>query len=259
MTYKTNPQRYLTSLQIDEIRHLAVSLFTEDKKNRKPLTYAITDIHGMLDPFLQMLNFIRIQQNDLIYIEKIIFMGDYVDRGPNSAGVIAAIRLLEEISPEGVIISLMGNHEDMLLGDLLNNKGFTTYDKNTISSFGGVGHKVKIPEDVVDWLHDLALWNSDDLHYYVHAGFRVGVDISRQSVDDVLWIRDQFLNYEHDFGKHVIHGHTPINSLFRLPFRTNIDTGCVFGGPLTAAVISRDERQPLHFFQVKGKEKVLYL
>ena len=260
MTYKTDPHRFLTQAQIDKIEDFAVSLFVEGKEDRKPLTYVMTDIHGMLDPLLQMLGFIKSQQTSRTYVEKLVFMGDYVDRGPHSAGVIAAVRLLEEICPKDSVVSLMGNHEDMLLGDLYKNKGYTFYDKRTIASFEGKGNRAKIPEDVVEWLHGLPLWHWDELHYYVHAGFRKGVEIKNQQVDDVLWIREQFLNHEHDFGKHVLHGHTPVNSLFRLPFRTNLDTGCVFGGPMTCAEVSQDERQPTRFLQIKDeREKVLYL
>jgi serine/threonine protein phosphatase 1 len=94
-------------------------------------------------------------------------------------------------------------------------------------------------------------WREDGLRLFVHAGLRPGLPYNRQSDDDRLWIREGFLDVDYDFGKHVIHGHTPqLNGPERRRFRTNIDTGAVYGGALTAAVLNEENAAPIAFLRV---------
>ena len=216
------------------------------------ITYAIGDIHGCAEHLRALLN--RIEEHRAGRSRKLVFLGDYIDRGPDSAGVIASLRELQEREPENVIC-LLGNHEDLMLhahhapGLRLNwlmNGG----DK-ALRSFGVDGPEA-LPEDLVRWVEGLPTVHEDAQRYYVHAGFRPGRLAPDPDQHTRLWIREPFLSQEHDFGKYVIHGHTPCRSgepdVRR--YRTNLDTACVFGGALTAGVFT-DERGPaIQFLQV---------
>jgi serine/threonine protein phosphatase 1 len=99
----------------------------------------------------------------------------------------------------------------------------------------------------------LPTWREDEARLFVHAGLRPGVPYDRQSDDDRLWIREGFLDVDYDFGKHVIHGHTPrLDGPDRRRFRTNIDTGAVYGGALTAAMFDEESLAPLGFLSIPG-------
>ena len=99
----------------------------------------------------------------------------------------------------------------------------------------------ELPKDHLNWLRNLPTHFDDGLRFFVHAGIRPGVPLDRQTRDDMLWIREPFLSWTGDFGKLIVHGHSPTES--RRPDvrfnRINVDTGCVFfDGTLTAAVFT---------------------
>lgn len=201
--------------------------------------YVIGDIHGCHHELIQLLD--KIADHAGNEEKKLIFVGDYVDRGPNSRGVVNLVMMLEK---EGHV-ALMGNHEDMILA------GDYTYAAETIVSFGGFrGHY--IPEDVLNWMRSLPKYYEDDTIIVAHAGAKPGVPMNEQSEMMLLWYR-----YEQRgpalMGKHFYHGHTPFRGFIDTrDDRTNVDTGCVYDGQLTAAIVG-DDGKPEGFIQVPKK------
>jgi serine/threonine protein phosphatase 1 len=209
------------------------------------LTYAIGDIHGRLDLLMDLLSQIITHANGRSC--KLVFLGDYIDRGPDSAGVLALVRRFQQHWPESVIC-LKGNHEAMLL-EVVTEPAVTSWwlgngGDTTLASFG-VPHPGDLPADVLSWIAGLPTLYEDEHRYFVHAGLHPDLSLSEQDDQTKLWIRDEFLLVDHDFGKHVVHGHTPSQAGGPevRSYRTNLDTGAVFGGPLTAGVFT-DERGP---------------
>jgi serine/threonine protein phosphatase 1 len=240
----TNPERFLDKETIQNIVDIAMKL----TKNVGPITktFVMGDIHGLDKKLMRMLNFIADDQHDPDDNSyRFIFLGDYVDRGPGSAQVIAIVRLLQELMPKDKVLALMGNHEDMLLQEI-EERGFLMDNYATIQSFG----TNIIPNDVVDWLNNLPLIAEDDKHIYVHAGLMPGVPIEKQRDSDLLWIREQFLYTRFNFGKHVLHGHTPRKNVEKKMYRTNLDTGAVFGGIMVAAEITNRTFPDLYYVLV---------
>lgn len=236
---------------------------------RSRYTYAIGDIHGRDDLFEQMLRHIDLHADGKAY--RLVLLGDLVDRGPDSAGVLRRARTLAEAKPASVVV-LRGNHEDMMaracapgaridaVACWIANGGGAT-----LASFG-VKDPRHLPPDMVQWVSTLPTCWSDALRVFVHAGLDPASTWDDQSDTDRMWIRGPFLEADHDFGRHVVHGHTPMlpdapgGESFpdERPFRTNVDTGAVFGGPLTAAVFDHTDPRPLAFLQVaSGSEPVV--
>ena len=219
------------------------------------LTYAVGDIHGCADALDRLLA--AIDRHRAGRPRRLVFLGDYVDRGPDSAGVLTCLRSLEAREPASVVC-LMGNHEALMIDAYRSGLGTSTWLENggtaTLASYD-VADPEALPHDVLAWLSGLRTVHEDALRYYVHAGFRPG----RLGIDPVvttrLWIREPFLGVDFDFGKHVVHGHTPQKSgrpdLRR--HRSNLDTACVFGRTLTAAVFTDEWAAPAEILQVGAK------
>ena len=221
-----------------------------------PLTYAIGDVHGcaaLLDVLLE-----QIADHAGDRPSRLVFLGDYIDRGPDSAAVLRTVSRLHWAEPDRVAC-LMGNHERMLLDALLApqtaehwlyNGGDATLDSFGARDVGG------LPRDTLDWLEALPTLHADAARWYVHAGFRPGNGSPDPDDHNRLWIREPFLEGDHDFGRHVVHGHTPQRSgrpeIRR--FRTNLDTAAVYGGALTAGVFSDAQGPALEFLQVRPDE-----
>jgi len=219
-----------------------------------PLTYAIGDVHGctaLLDTLLE-----RIADHAGDRAHKLVFLGDYIDRGPDSAGVLRTLSRLCWAEPERVTC-LMGNHERMLLDALHTPQAAERWLYNggdaTLDSFGAT-EVAELPRDTLDWIEALPTLHADAARWYVHAGFRPGADIPDPDDHNRLWIREPFLEGDHDFGRHVVHGHTPQRNgrPERRRFRTNLDTGAVYGGALTAGVFSEMQGPAVDFLQVRA-------
>lgn len=204
------------------------------------LTYAIGDIHGCADLLDRLLA--RIEAHAGSESHGLVFLGDYIDRGPDSAGVLKTIRALQRRDPERVVC-LMGNHEAMLVAALRERGGDDHWRANggdaTLASFA-VDEPAAISGDVLDWIEALPTLHEDARRWYVHAGFRPGCEAPDPDIYSRLWIREPFLSEDHDFGRHVVHGHTPQMSGRPdvRPFRTNLDTAAVYGAALTAGVFT---------------------
>jgi serine/threonine protein phosphatase 1 len=215
------------------------------------LIFAIGDIHGSLRKLRSLIG--RCERYAGGQLTTFIFLGDYIDRGPESAGVISYVIDLQARLPERVI-ALKGNHEAIAL-DVVD--GATPADHwlgqggiETLRSYG-VRSAGELPGAHVKWLRSLPLSYDDSRRFFVHAGIDPDRPFDAQRDTDLFWIREPFLSDRRDHGRLIVHGHTPING--RKPDlqsnRLNIDTGAVFGGPLTAAVFCEAEIKPIAFVQ----------
>ncbi len=218
-----------------------------------PITYAIGDIHGSLD---KLKSLIAACEEDAAGREMIlVFLGDYIDRGPESAGVVRFMLSLQE-GLRDRIVTLLGNHEawalaildgTMPVGPWLVNGGAATLESY------GVGDVEDLPRAHLDWMRSLRLIYDDGRRFFVHAGVDPLRPLSAQHESALLWIREPFLDDERDYGRLVVHGHTPLRT-GRPDLRSNrlnLDTAAVFGGPLTAAVFNDAQTQPLGYLQAK--------
>jgi serine/threonine protein phosphatase 1 len=199
----------------------------------------------------------------------IIYLGDYIDRGPSSRRVIDAVRNgLGEFDR----IWLKGNHEAMMLDCLDPDRDDSWYGwlvnggDATLQSFGyplalrGYDSDVLaecLGDERVDWLSKLRLTYRVADYLFVHAGIRPGRRLEKQVERDLIWIREPFLSSRKDFGFVVVHGHTPVEEPEVKSNRICVDTGAVWGNRLTALVVDRtaDElvRNP-RFLSVEADE-----
>jgi serine/threonine protein phosphatase 1 len=189
-----------------------------------PVTYVIGDIHGCLGPLEQLLAKIAPRPED-----EIVFVGDYIDRGPQSKEVVDRLLTL----PHRCVF-LLGNHERMLL-DFLAGEDEEIYLENggrtTLASYGGDADK--IPASHLAFFHRLKPMYEKPDYLFVHAGIRPLVPVAEQSVEDLIWIRQEFFKFIGTYPKPVVFGHTPLRQVLMATDRIGIDTGCVFGGKLT--------------------------
>lgn len=222
-----------------------------EKHTRMPLTYAIGDIHGSLAKLTALLT--RCRQHADGRTMTFVFLGDYIDRGPDSAGVVRTLMRLQSELGERVV-ALTGNHEAIALavadGQTSAEYWFTQGGGATLRSYG-VESASELPPDHLAWLRSLRLSYDDGRRFFVHAGIDPAKPLDAQSGDNMLWIREPFLSDPSDHGRLIVHGHTPTQSgapdLRRN--RLNLDTGAVYGGPLTAAVFAEGETDPIGFLQ----------
>lgn len=227
--------------------------------------YAIGDIHGRADLLERLLQLIEADFQDRPAARgRIVYLGDYVDRGPDSRGVID---ILLADPPAGLdAVHLKGNHEDFLLrfadggatGEtwLMNGGGATMASygvAEAADTFHAIWHLDEIRRNFVDAMpaaHDvffraLALYHVEGDYLFVHAGLRPGVALERQSAEDMMWIRDDFLRAESDFGHVVVHGHSARPDPVERPNRIGIDTMAYRSGRLTALVLEGTSRRYL--------------
>ena len=214
--------------------------------------YAIGDVHGCADRLLALHRQIeRDIAGSPVEQGLEVHLGDYIDRGPDSAKVIR--RLVGLTSLAGMaVVNLRGNHEQMMLDTLRDGDGAATHwlrngGDATLASWGVA------PDGPAAWpgaiapaelafLQTLPLYHRVDGYVFVHAGLRPGLPLRAQSAEDMLWIRDGFLDYlgailpeAPEVG--VVHGHTPALRPNRGGRRLGIDTGAAMGGVLTCAVL----------------------
>jgi serine/threonine protein phosphatase 1 len=200
-------------------------------KNRRLL--AVGDIHGCRQALRELLDRVAPTEHD-----QLVFLGDYIDRGPDSAGVVGDLLALREHLPGTVF--LRGNHEQLLLevlagadplNFLLNGGG------ETIASYRKAGGWPPPLVHQAFFASLLPLFSSAEF-IFVHAGLRPGIPLAEQSPDDLLWIREDFLAAEVDWGKIVVFGHTPFEKPLLTADRIGLDTGCVYGGRLTCCDVN---------------------
>jgi serine/threonine protein phosphatase 1 len=213
--------------------------------------YAIGDIHGHVRQFADLQDRLLDDGMDPAR-DTVIFLGDYIDRGPESKRVVQMVRECLDQYPHWK--ALMGNHEDMLLYLLQN--GADDRDefdlwwyqggRETFLSYGGtLGDHADHPHALVsvigavhrDWFASLPSMYETDRYVFVHGGLVPGRSPAETDSRDRIWIREPFLSSDYDWGKVVVHGHTPIPEPIVRPNRIGIDT-ILRGGYLTAVDLS---------------------
>lgn len=218
------------------------------------LTYAIGDIHGS---YTKLANLVRHCRNHAgTAAARLLFLGDYIDRGKRSREVVDFLIRLQSEAPDRVVC-LMGNHEDLLIGAAsghdeeiwLENGGFAT-----LRSYGA-RRAAAIPAEHLAWIERLPLSVEDNRRFFVHAGIMPGIPFAEQRKDVMLWIREPFLSDRSDHGLYVVHGHTPTHNGAPelLPNRLGLDTLAWSGNPLFAAVFDEERTGPLALISDDGK------
>jgi serine/threonine protein phosphatase 1 len=212
-----------------------------------PFLYAIGDVHGHARLLVSLLDAIRQHAGDEAW--RVVFIGDYIDRGPDSAGVLS---IAQDLHADGRAVCLLGNHERVLLDAVSDPVAMERWMKlsgaTTLASFG-TDTIAGIPRDVIDWLTGLPTFHEDALRYYVHAGLSPERPLQEQTDHDRLWMRGRFLTEEHDFGKFIVHGHTPqmTGQPDLHPYRVNLDTAVGQTGILTAGIFDQTQGAPTGF------------
>jgi len=219
------------------------------------LTFAIGDVHGCIAKLTRLLDRCLRHAGERPY--RFVFVGDYVDRGPDSRSVIALLIEMQRRRPADVIC-LRGNHEALML-EALSTGDLSLWLLNgaaeTIASYG-IDDPAALPQRDFDWVAALPICYDDGRRYFVHAGVNPAFPLDQQSEHDRLWIREPFLSSTRDYGRFIVHGHTPQRSgLPELrPNRLNLDTAAVYGGPLTAAVFTAEKTEPVAFLTDRGDD-----
>lgn len=227
------------------------------------LVYAVGDTHGEAALLDRLLARIRADAQERPARRRVlVYLGDYVDRGPDSRGVIE--RLVAGPPPGFEQVCLLGNHEEMMLGCLDGNpRGTLLWLANggdaACRSYGvdpdqptetlAQRLRAALPPGHERLLRDLALRHSEGDYLFVHAGIRPGVPLDQQRREDLVWIRRPFQESGADHGCVVVHGHSPVPAPEDLPNRIGVDTGAVYGNALTAAVLQGSRRA---FLQVRA-------
>ena len=241
-----------------------------DKKTR---IYAIGDVHGCLDELKALLALIKSDLKDKpVARHRIIFVGDYVDRGPDSRGVID---LLLKLKKKGKPVTyLCGNHEEKLLRacrqlDSQSLSGFLRYGgMQTLESYGlhpkefraTLGKNPK-PADFRNlakltkkhvgkahygFLEQLETHTHEGDYFFCHAGVDPKRKLKKQDARDLIWMREPFLSWNKPLEKVVVHGHTPHKKPELLQHRINTDTSCVYGIALTALILEGGKQRFLN-------------
>jgi serine/threonine protein phosphatase 1 len=221
--------------------------------------YAIGDIHGqaaLLDELLAM-----IERDGMGRPETnvLVFVGDYVDRGGDSKGVVEQ---LLNLRADFVAHFLRGNHDQALLDFLADPGSFPLWRDygadETLASYGVPSPQsddqealrqtrdrlqASLPASHRRFFETLKLSETIGDYFFAHAGVRPGTALDQQEERDLMWIRDDFLNSRAAFGKIVVHGHTPTNAPVVRRNRIGIDTGAYMTGRLTALVLEGTRRR----------------
>ena len=213
-----------------------------------PLTFAVGDIHGCLDKLNRVIAACEAYAG--ARPARYVFLGDYIDRGPDSRGVIDRLMAKQAAQP-GTVVCLRGNHEQMAIDAHASDRAVPLWLANngasTLRNYGGG----RISDEHLAWLAALPFCHDDGLRFFVHAGIDLTVPLNKQEPEVMLWMREPFLTYcdEVDRGRLIVHGHTPLRT--GKPDlrgrRLNLDTAAVMGGPLTAAAFDDTQAQPLAF------------
>jgi serine/threonine protein phosphatase 1 len=237
------------------------SLSTEGR-----VIYAVGDVHGRLDLLEALAEQIVVDARETAPADPpvLVFLGDYVDRGPQSPGVVEFVRALS-LARDFEVRTLMGNHEQVMLSFLDDPKvgpswvefgGGATLaaygvapptprsdDEAWIEASATLGHL--LPQDQLSFLRALETFAIYGDYMFVHAGVRPSVALDRQDAADMLWIRQEFLENDRRLDKIIVHGHTPEMEPHLGRARIGIDTGAYATGVLTAVRLSGSDQSIL--------------
>ena len=215
------------------------------------LSYAIGDIHGSLQKLCDLIA--QCERHADGRPATFVFLGDYIDRGPDSAGVVDTVMRLQSRLADRVT-ALKGNHEavaiEVIDGAADEELWLREGGAATLRSYG-VARASDLPRAHIAWMRALPLYCDDGQRFFVHGGIDPDKPLNAQSDHDLIWIREPFLSDTRDHGRLIVHGHTPQPT--GLPDwrgnRLNLDTAAVFGGPLTAAAFMGAVRDPIGFLE----------
>jgi len=222
--------------------------------------YAIGDIHGCIRQFDEVL--LKIDQDleaSPVRHHRIITLGDYVDRGPDSRAVLDRLIKEKETRP---LICLRGNHDQRMLEfmDIPEDVGetFLHYGgRELLQSYGvdpdSTGNMTalskvfcnQVPGNHIAFLDDLVLSHGEQDYFFCHAGIMPGIPLDQQVPADLLWIRNRFLISQVEHPKVIVHGHTPRDAIDLQPNRVNLDTQCYFSGLLSCLVLEGNSHRLL--------------
>jgi serine/threonine protein phosphatase 1 len=216
--------------------------------------YVIGDIHGCLAPLKRMLEHL---EPDL-HKDRLVFMGDYIDRGPDSRGVVDYILQLQARYPAGNVVCLRGNHE-IMLADFLAGRNRELFLFNggldTLKDYWGDNWdelpELALPLDHQRFYQELLPFYATEDYIFVHGGLKPGVALEEQRDEDLYWIRGEFIASTEDFGRRVVFGHTPFKKPLVLPNKIGIDTGLVYGNFLTCLKLPQED----FYFVGQGVER----
>jgi serine/threonine protein phosphatase 1 len=201
--------------------------------------YAIGDIHGCFQNLKSLVDKIPFQPD----YDTIVFLGDYIDRGPDSFSVVSYLIDLKNNCKNAVF--LKGNHEDMLDGFISGtnrNLFLANGGEQTLRSYLKVQNSQSsfpIPAKHLEFFRSLLPYYETEDFIFVHAGLKEGVALQDQYPHDLFWIRNQFIYSDYDFGKRIVFGHTPFPEPHISPNKIGIDTGAVYGNKLTCVELTR--------------------
>lgn len=235
--------------------------------------YAIGDIHGRLDLFEALIEAIEADDAHQGPAEThMILLGDLVDRGPDSAGVVRRARKWQK---KRSVRILAGNHEDMflesfekpdILRHFLKHGGRETilsygiskkqFDAMTLEELFATLPKV-VPEEEREYINNFEEQIVAGDYLFVHAGIDPTIPISDQKRSNMLWIRDRFLSHQGPLEKVVIHGHTIFDDVVNLGNRVGIDTGAFRSGVLTALVLEGNTQRIIQAIDKKGTIEIV--
>ena len=225
--------------------------------------FAIGDIHGCVNELTSLHKKILTSDKFDVKNDLLIYLGDYIDRGRDSKGVIDQIIKLQKNNIR--TINLMGNHEEFMINFLFNkinnikkwlnfglDQTFKSYNIEIVEFIkvgfeDGVIDKLrntlleKMDANHINFFKNLVLMYSTEKYLFVHAGIDPKKKLSEQTQKDYLWSRsDDFFNKNFKAEKKIIHGHTPEEDVINHPYRINVDSGCYFSGKLTCLCLNED-------------------
>jgi len=196
--------------------------------------WAVGDVHGCLDKLSRLWEKISPKSED-----EVVFLGDLIDRGPKSSGVIEFV--LARMAEGHRITCLRGNHEDICINAHESRNDPAVWDLwlangggRTLSSYGAISWDsfsgVKIPDDHLEFIRSFKWIHMVGEAIFVHAGLRPGIKVEDQNPRDLIWIREEFFNHPEEFDIPVIFGHNPFPEVYANGTLVGIDTGAVYGG-----------------------------
>jgi serine/threonine protein phosphatase 1 len=220
------------------------------------IAVAIGDIHGMHAKLDHLPDEIHAFSTRECWIErpKLVFLGDYVDRGPDATSAMRRLRALQDDSA----VCLRGNHEELMARCEDRPIDWQNFILNaasqTLASYEAHNEEF---EDDRRWMSSLPTSYEDELRIFVHAGIIPSHELSDQTNHTKMWVRGEFLDFPGEFPKYVVHGHTPTAPFSLLQgspelreSRCDLDTGACFGEALTAAFFNDAEAKPFHTVSV---------
>jgi serine/threonine protein phosphatase 1 len=226
--------------------------------------YAIGDVHGCVAAHAAILDQIAEDYEERPVAEAVVIhLGDLIDRGPDSAAVLARVALGSPIPGSGEMINLRGNHEELCLNAIQQggepSRIWRRNGGETCLADWGVPKKAPaaewasfVPQEQMTVLLEERVCYRRAGYFFAHAGVRPGVPLADQDAHDLVWIRQPFLSWPDPLEAVVVHGHTPKDAPTVRVNRIGIDTGAVYGGRLTAVVLEEDR---MAFIQAAGPKK----